>query len=275
MLVKSELFNSIDRVNVTFISIPDIPSVMFDLNRWDVTRGQVARVEALLDEANSDIFFQERVKRNVQQQDLKLSREIYWKRLVGCILTSRLRAGPGTHIDEFMQKDEFPLGLDKWPEDNKRGFASDVLAEHGIPSKRKGRYVAEDVVWFQEGGAEYLMGIGDDLRAIGEDQATKRIVREVEAALSIKPYLLGIGPKQARNYWQWLGLTQWEIPLDRRVLEWIETMPDTPSAIEVAQDDLTDEKIYRTVMSWIQALSKEVGEPPCLVDAAVFISRQE
>lgn len=228
----------------------------------------------MVSEAESTDLYRKRVRVNVERQDLYLDRDSYWERVVSSVVTSRLRSGEGSYVHEFMNQDDFPLRLENWPEEDRTGFAQETLADNGIPGQQKGGWLAENFEWFQAGGAEYLMQIGDTLHHAEADGARQRIIREVEAALSIQPYLKGIGPKQSRNFWQFLGLTQWETPLDSRILNWIHELPDTPSEIEVEQSELGNEKTYRTVMSWIQALSQKAGLLPCQVDAAIFISRQ-
>lgn len=247
---------------------------MFNLDNWTIKSAQITHVESLLKQAKTDDFYQLRKARNVDRDAPDLTRDDYWEKLVGCVLTTRMRSGPGSRVDEFLAGN-FPLELTEWPTDEYLGFAQETLADNGIPSKQKGRYIAENYEWFQAGGDAYLMQIGDDLGEHESENVIGQIHREVMAAHAIQPYVLGIGPKQARNFWQWLGLSQWEMPLDRRILEWIETVPETPTEIDVDQSDLGDENTYRTVMSWFQALSQEAGTLPCLLDAAIFSSMSD
>ena len=37
--------------------------------------------------------------------------------------------------------------------------------------------------------------------------------------------LAGFGPKQARSLWQCMGVTQYEIPLDSRIADWVRSLP--------------------------------------------------
>lgn len=247
---------------------------MIDPDEWQITDTQQAAVEDLFEETEYTDRVQRRRRQNIEQVDLDLSVERYWKAIVVGVVTTRLRSGTGSNVAEFLDKDPLPLGLDRWPENGDLSFAQDTLADHGIPSIQRGEYLAENHAWFQSGGADYLMDIGDRLHASSSIPEKAQIFREIQAALAIQPYLTGIGPKQSRNYWQWLGLFQWETPLDSRVLEWIETMPETPERVELQQSDLGDESSYRTVMSWIQALCRETEVLPCLLDAAIFESQE-
>lgn len=241
---------------------------------WDIEPIQIEHVHDMIKEYRIGELYQERLQRNVRGQNLDLSRENYWEKLVGCVITSRQRSGRGSRVHKFMHQDEFPLHLDQWPTDNRTDFAQETLADHGLPGKKNGTYIAENYDWFRMGGDEFLMRVGNDLQAVRSDDWKTQIYREAAAALATKAFFDGIGPKQSRNYWQWLGLFQYEIPLDSRILNWIKDVPPTHPMVQVEHNELGDEKTYREVMNWIQALCKQADVLPCLLDAAVFSSRQ-
>lgn len=248
---------------------------MFDPRIWKIEPVQIEWVEEMIDEYKSRDIYQHRLAKNVRHDRLDLSRENYWEKLIGCVITSQQRSGPGTKVHEFMNREEFPLQLANWPEEGKVNFAQNTLADNGLPGRKKGKWIAQNHNWFQIGGAEFLMQMGEGLREAQAGSWKSQINREVAAAVAVQPFYKGIGPKQGRNYWQWLGLSQYEIPLDSRILNWIESMPATHPAVEVEQNDLSDEQTYRRVMSWIQGLSKEAEILPCLLDIAVFLSQQD
>jgi hypothetical protein len=76
----------------------------------------------------------------------------------------------------------------------------------------------------------------------------------------------GIGPKQSRNLWQWLGLTRYEIPLDSRVTRWI----NKHLSFRVETAALADPAYYEMMLDHIQTLCKRAGVLPCVFDAAAF-----
>ncbi len=53
------------------------------------------------------------------------------------------------------------------------------------------------------------------------DPQASDYLKERSAADVVDRLLKGFGPKQARNLWQWLGLSRYEIPIDSRVVKWI------------------------------------------------------
>jgi len=64
-----------------------------------------------------------------------------------------------------------------------------------------------------------------------------------------------------------LGLTRYEIPLDSKVVRWLnaEGFPSTLSA-----QALADPNYYEFVMDAVRVLCSQAGVLPCVCDAAVF-----
>ena len=48
---------------------------------------------------------QERYKANVKRIDVVVSKERFWKKLVGCLLTTQQRSGPDSKISRFINDD--------------------------------------------------------------------------------------------------------------------------------------------------------------------------
>lgn len=94
-----------------------------------------------------------------------------------------------------------------------------------------------------------------------------RLEREVASFVSAN--FAGFGPKQSRNMLQWLGLTQHEIPLDSRVLKWLNK---SGFPIRLSAQGLADEAYYCFVLDGIQELCGHAKVLPCIFDAAVFAS---
>lgn len=80
--------------------------------------------------------------------------------------------------------------------------------------------------------------------------------------------LAGFGPKQARNLWQCLGVTQYEIHPHSRICDWINAFP---SSLRVNPKRLySSVPYYEATMSHIQGVCEAAGTLPCEFDAAVF-----
>jgi hypothetical protein len=66
---------------------------------------------------------------------------------------------------------------------------------------------------------------------------------------------------------QWLGLTQYEIPLDNRVLKWLNT---SGFPVRLSAQGLADQAYYCFVLDGVSNLCGQAGVLPCIFDAAVF-----
>jgi hypothetical protein len=99
---------------------------------------------------------------------------------------------------------------------------------------------------------------------IAAERAASRVLKGAVGGLA------GFGPKQVRNLWQSLGVTQYEIPLDSRICSWINALP---SSFRIDPKRLYSSlTYYEAAMSHIQEICKAAKLLPCDFDAAVFIS---
>jgi hypothetical protein len=96
------------------------------------------------------------------------------------------------------------------------------------------------------------------------DSTQKDLERKTAHLLSDR--LAGIGPKQARNILQELGLTRYEIPIDSRVAGWL----GENLGWNIPNSDLSDAKGYEFWLDRIQATCDSAGVLPTLFDAAAF-----
>lgn len=79
----------------------------------------------------------------------------------------------------------------------------------------------------------------------------------------------GFGPKQSRNLLQWLGLTRHEIPIDSRVMSWLN---DNGFPLPMSSRLLLYNDYYEFVENGIHELCRLCNVFPCVFDAAVFAS---
>jgi hypothetical protein len=89
---------------------------------------------------------------------------------------------------------------------------------------------------------------------------------EREAAHWADRSFAGLGPKQSRNLWQWLGLTRYEIPLDSRVTNWV----NDNLASKIDAKRLGQLRYYELALDSIQAICEKAEVLPCELDAAAF-----
>jgi hypothetical protein len=200
----------------------------------------------------------------------EFSRAHFWYVLIGCLLTTQQRSTKGSQVNRFLDTKPFPLALEACEKQPSLGeFALKTIKDFG--GIRRGITIAKQAAensqrlnercwqdaeeWF-----ERLKG-QRSRKPRKEDRAAER-----EAAHWADASLAGIGPKQSRNLWQWLGLTRYEVPLDSRVTKWV----NQNLTIQIVIQDLNSIDKYESALDLIQAICEKAGILPCELDAAAF-----
>jgi hypothetical protein len=237
---------------------------------WTIREPDVATVKRFFEGERYAADVCERRKRNVDQPAPEFSREQFWYVLMGCLLTTRQRSTKGSRVHTFLEGSDFPLTLDACNKEPVVGeFVQRAIKEFG--GIRMGPTIggranenlrrlnealwADTEQWFARLYAQRTR----------EPQASDKAL-EREAAQWADASFAGIGPKQSRNLWQWLGLSRYETPLDSRVTDWI----NDNFSIEVDADRLGSSRYYEAVLDYVQALCEKAGVLPCEFDAAAF-----
>lgn len=240
----------------------------------------VHAVRIIVEAKRQDPFFKRRHERNVKNPPLHFSREEFWRQMIVCICTSVQKSGPKSRVSQFVREEPFPLRLAVCLEDeNLRQLAEDVLRSRGLRFGPKlAVQIEANMGWLNDGGwatvEEQFGKLGPGAEKWTSPQ--QRIAAERQAARMVMGRnggLAGVGPKQARNLWQCLGVTQYEIPLDSRVSNWLKALPGS-FGIEASRL-YTSVPYYEAKMSEIQALCSAAGVLPCEFDAAVFANADE
>lgn len=227
-----------------------------------------------------DPFFKRRQAKNVSSPPHAFSREDFWKWMVVCICTSVQKSGPNSRVSQFVREEPFPLRLAVClGHENLHQFAEEVLRSRGLRFGPKlAMQIEANMNWLENDGWAMVEEQFDNLASFSGTDASpqRRIAAERRAARMVmgrKGGLAGFGPKQARNLWQCLGVTQYEIPLDSRVSNWLNALPGS-FGIE-ASKLYTSVPYYEAKMTEIQALCLAAGVLPCEFDAAVFASADD
>lgn len=235
-----------------------------------VSNGDAAAVRNLIERSKDTDFLRDRRVRNVAPPSPNFSRAEFWRVLVGCLLTTQQRSTKGSAVDRFLGVDAFPLTLnacEKQP--SVRTFVSKTLESFG--GIRRGVTISNQAEenWRRlEGGLwmeaeEWFAKLRQ--QRLREPQNDDHVL-EREAAHWADRGFAGLGPKQSRNLWQWLGLTRYEIPLDSRVTEWVNG--NLASKIEAKR--LGQLKYYESALDVVQVVCEKAGVLPCELDAAAF-----
>jgi hypothetical protein len=186
--------------------------------------------------------------------------------LIGCLLTTQQRSGPGSAVKRLLDTDPFPLIYDECSgRDDLEKFARETLTLFGGIRRAPtiARQISENLEKLETGFWPVLLGRAHEINASDDP------VLERNAAHLLAEHLGGIGPKQSRNLLQWIGVSKYEIPVDSRITKWLNhnLLKYHLSAILLA-----DHTYYDMVSDGIQLLCKRANIYPCLLDAAIFTS---
>lgn len=234
-----------------------------------VRQQDVSCVKKLMEEAATRPFLQERRNGNVDGTPPTFSREHFWYVLTGCLLTTQQRSTRGSAVSRFLDAEPYPLELSRCKPGKVDLLVQTEIARFG--GIRRGLTIARqaDANFQRLTNGEWL-AVEKNFQKLLEQR--KRVPvpsdKAVERAASrwAADTFAGIGPKQSRNLWQWLGLTRYETPLDSRVVGWI----NDNLSVEVSATQLPDRRYYEAALDYLQAICDAAGVLPCLFDAAAF-----
>ena len=238
--------------------------------RLSLVDHDVAVVCRLIETRQNSGFFKERKAQNVDPPAPEFSRAYFWYVLVGCLLTTQQRSTKGSPVNRFLDTEPFPLAIEACEEQpSLREFVQKTIKDFGaiwrgniIASQAAENWKRLNAGCWQEAEEQFERLKGQRSRKPRkEDRAAER-----EAAHWADAKLAGIGPKQSRNLWQWLGLTRYEVPLDSRVTKWV----NQNLSIKIADQDLNRIDRYESALDRIQAICDKAGILPCELDAAAF-----
>lgn len=233
----------------------------------------IDKIHDLLKNQKNDNLCIDRAKRNVEVSSIKFSKEEFWHVMIGCLLTTQQNSGPKSAVSRFLDKDPFPLSLNSCEKERVKEYTEKILTDfRGIRFPKKiGEYVDENLRRLTVGGWH---NIAFEAEKLAQLKAREPIFEDIKyerlAANFIMNNLKGFGPKQSRNLWQWLGYTRFEIPLDSRVIKWLNSNNIFP--MKITSTALSDIYYYEMVLDWIQKLCVDADVLPCMLDAAIFSS---
>ena len=156
--------------------------------------------------------------RQLESPIQKVTKARFWRAMVCMRLTSQQRSGPRSHIARFVALSDFPLSYAATLEASRvdRFIAKTLRSAGGIRfCDSIGRDLADNLVSLEGGQWMPTLALCNSL---AEDPGLER---EIEVADFVDDRFKGFGPKQARNLLQALGLTRYEIPIDSRMIRWL------------------------------------------------------
>lgn len=254
---------------------------------WQIEDKHIKAVIDVIAENKDKKFVKNRINKNIRRRGEKrrttsVSLEQFWKSLTCAVLTSLQKSGEGSRFVMLRRTDPFPLSyeqMDKWKANEDEIRQTIYGFVHYI---KKTRYIGKNFEIIRKSWHD----IERELESLSippdpEKWDTKRRDTERELAVIIAKNFMGVGPKQARNALQDLGLTIYEIPIDSKVTNWLN---EIEFPITVSPRALQNKKNYHFVLDKIQLMCEEAREQarmepggldpaivfPCVLDAAIF-----
>jgi hypothetical protein len=239
--------------------------------RWIIGDEDSQLVRRFIEKHKEKKFVRARLRRNVEGPVPPFSKDIFWRSLVMCLLTTQQRSGPESAVTRFLTLDPFPLSLAECRANPDTGHFERILTRAGLWRSATIRRALQDDLKVLDGGGwpyveEFAKRLGEQ-RAREPRPSDKSLERE--AAAAVDDGFEGIGPKQSRNLWQSLGLTRYEIPLDSRITKWL---AKSKFPLSVSSILLSDGAYYNFVLDGVQLLCEAAEALPCVLDGAVFAS---
>jgi len=240
--------------------------------QWIITDEDTELLNNFVNKHKENKFVKSRIKRNLSDNIPDFSKEEFWKRMVACLLTTRQRSGPNSKISKFLVTNPFPLNYNFCKESNNlQNDSYEILTKFG--GIRRTNKISEEIKfnfnWLENGGWDKVIEISEKLIEARKQKPNLENIKIERTACLLVQNLKGIGPKQSRNLWQALGLTRYEIPIDSRIIKWLNNngFPFTLSA-----SGLSNENYYQLLIDGIQKWCLESNIFPCVLDAAIFSS---
>lgn len=233
---------------------------------WEIEEQDVQKVRSFYVQWSKDPFVRHRQERNVGSLRPAITKEHTWMALVGCLLTTQQRSGPGSAVNRILNLNPFPLNYNECSgKDDLERFAREKLVSLG--GIRRSPTIAKQISDNHEMLEKDLWSLL--LRRAEEVSLSDNPVLEREVAHLFAQHLHGIGPKQSRNLLQWIGASRYEIPIDSRITKWLNR---NLLQYHLSANLLADHTYYDTVSDGIQILCKQANLYPCMLDAAIFAS---
>lgn len=236
---------------------------------WEIDEGTLSRWRDFVEENSKNQVVLDRRQRNVKREGIDLSKSNLWHVFVGCQVTTQQRSGPGSPVSRFLRSGCVALN---YAECRRSAALHKLLkSEFTKAGLRRAPTMASNlsqILGLLENGE--WKTLVQHLKTI-KSNTTKGKELKVVSYLQSKKYP-GLGPKQARNFIQWIGLSRYEIPLDSRVLKKLKEFGCTFVPRATA---LSDETVYRFVQAGVQQIAASLEIYPCILDACIFSSFDE
>ena len=234
--------------------------------QWVINNDDVRRVKNFVRAHGDSTLVKRRIDKNLRDEKPPITMVLFWNCLVGCLLTTRARVGPGSAVNRFLLAEPFPLDYSTCAtHEAVAEFATSVLSNFGGIRRSViiGKELAANLAFLRTGGWEPTSQLLDEVRMLSTPETERR------AARFISEHFLGFGPKQSRNLLQGVGISRYEIPIDSRITKWLNAFG---FPVELSAGSLQDRSYYEFISDGFQRLCHASDVMPCVLDAIIFAS---
>ena len=231
---------------------------------WELSSKDIKEVKEFVKRHHNNKFVQARIKRNLAKTKPRITKPVFWRNLISCLVTTRQRSGPNSFANIFLNSNSFLLDYSLCKSKHRIEYVAEKnLAKYRLRrSKVLAKQIKEDLIYLESHWKE-VSGQLDALRIKQNNKTERRIARYFQEKF------VGIGPKQSRNLLQSLGLTRYEIPIDSRITKWLNSFG---FPVKLTSQGLSDTNYYHFISDGIQHLCRKSNIYPCVLDAAIFSS---
>lgn len=231
---------------------------------WEVSNEDIQKAKTFVRQHSNNKLVQARIKKNLAKTKPHITKAVFWRNLILCLVTTQQRSGPNSLVNKFLTSDSFLLDYSLCKSKHRiEVTAEKMLAKYRLRrSNVLANEIKENLIYF-EGHWKEISGQLEELR-INQNIKTERKI-----AGYFQEKFKGIGPKQSRNLLQSLGLTRYEIPIDSRITKWLNSFG---FPVKLTAQGLSDTNYYNFISDGIQHLCRKSNLYPCVLDAAIFSS---
>jgi len=236
---------------------------------WEFDPDDIAKIKTFFGQHADNPFVKARISTNLKVHKSPITKDVFWKKIVECLLTTQQRSGPESFVIKFISTNPSPLAYELCAEqENLAEFAKTILSDFGglRRSTSIGKELAVNMLFLSD------VGWKATVQHLNEVRLNSTPDTEKDAANFIAENFKGFGPKQSRNLLQSLGISQYEIPIDSRITKWLNAIG---FPVKLTANALQDRNYYNFVSDGFQKLCEACDIMPCVLDAAIFSSYDE
>ena len=232
---------------------------------WNIEKTDIRLVKRIVEKHQNHPFVQNRIERNFSNKE-NICLPEFWHVLVACLLAFKERSGFDSPVTNFLNKKPFPFSHDVFISNgNIYNYTKRILNSiYGFkrPATIAGQ-LRTNFIRLRGGLWVKMDGLLKDLQSEESPEMERQVAEFIDT------HFKGFGPMQSRNLLQSLGLTKFEIPVDTRIIKWLN---ESIFSLKFSAPDLSDRNFYNIVSDGFQHLCKQCGVYPCVLDAVVFAS---